>query len=68
MARRGNGPALQVRSAFEAARIAPQCLADIYERLVPIPRWRMRPATHSEPPPDLAVAVDRLGRRRAERG
>lgn len=36
MARRRTGPELQVRSAFEAARIAPQCLAEAYERKRPV--------------------------------
>jgi len=68
MARRRDGPELQVRTAFEAARIAPQCLADAYERLVPIPRRLPRPAARSEVLPGHAAAVDRPMRRRAERG
>ena len=40
---------LEVRVAFEASRIAPQCLADAYERLVPIPRRLTRKAAVSSP-------------------
>ncbi len=52
MARHGRCPELRVRSASEAARIAPRCLAGAYERLVPImssrasvstATWRLRP-------------------------
>ena len=38
MGRRGRRPELQISRAFEATRIAEQCLAEVYERLVPIPR------------------------------
>lgn len=38
MARRERRPEWQVRSAFEGTRMAEQCLAAAYERLVPIPR------------------------------
>jgi hypothetical protein len=37
MARRKTNAELEVRAAFEASRIAPQCLADAYERLVTVP-------------------------------
>ena len=38
MKRRERRPELQISRAFEATRIAAQCLAEAYERLVPIPR------------------------------
>ena len=72
MARRSKPPALITRVSFEAARIAPQCLAEAYERLVPIPRRPTRVPTRvtvaDEPRPDLAGAADQPTRRRAERG
>jgi hypothetical protein len=70
MVRRENCPELRVRSAFEAARIAPQCLASAYERLVPVPRRPLRPAAANRA--DLPVPAAEGGRpvapRRAERG
>lgn len=68
MARRNKHPGLEVRATFEAARIAPQCLADAYERLVPIPRRPTRPVVRVEAPPGPAVAADRPMHRSAERG
>jgi hypothetical protein len=69
MVRRENCPELRVRSAFEAMRIAPQCLASAYERLVPVPRRPLRSAANRA---DLPVPVAEGGRpvvpRRAERG
>ena len=38
MGRRERRPELQISRAFETTRIAAQCLAGAYERLVPIPR------------------------------
>ncbi len=43
MARRSTPPELRLQVSFEVCRIAPQCLADAYERLVPIPRRSIRP-------------------------
>jgi hypothetical protein len=57
---------LEVRIAFEASRIAPQCLADAYERLVPIPRRSTRHAAVSQPSLDPAATSPPL--RRIERG
>ena len=68
MARRSKPPELIMRVSFEAARIAPQCLAEAYERLVPIPRRPTRVTVAAEPRPDLAGAADQPTRRRAERG
>jgi|GraSoiStandDraft_46_1057282.scaffolds.fasta_scaffold1774349_1 hypothetical protein len=68
MARRSKPPELITRVSFEAARIAPQCLAEAYERLVPIPRRPTRVTVADEPRPDLAGAADQPTRRRAERG
>ena len=69
MARRDKHAELDVRASFEAARIAPQCLAGAYERLVPIPRRRpTRPVAQGEAPPGSPAAAVRPGRRRADRG
>jgi hypothetical protein len=44
-------PALTVRPAFEPHRLAPACLVDAYERLVPTPRraTRLRRPTPGHP-------------------
>jgi hypothetical protein len=68
MARRDKHSDLDVRVSFEAARIAPQCLAEVYERLVPIPRRPTRLGAHGEPLPGASAAADRPGWRRVERG
>ena len=68
MARRRTGLELQVRSAFEAARIAPQCLAEAYKRLVPILNRPTRPAACSQDLPDLMAVPERPRQRRAEGG
>jgi hypothetical protein len=68
MARRSKRPDLEVRVSFAAIRIAPQCLAEAYERLGPVPRRPTRPVVRNEPPPGSSAAADRPGRRRAERG
>jgi hypothetical protein len=68
MARRNKHPDLDVRVAFEATRIAPQCLAEAYERLVPIPRRPTRLVAHGEPLPGPSAAADRPGWRRVECG
>jgi hypothetical protein len=68
MARRRQPPEPTMRVSFEVARTAPQCLADAYERLVPIPRRPTRVTVADEPRPDLAGAADQPTRRRAERG
>lgn len=38
MGRRGRPPEMRIRCAFEATRMAAQCLTLAYEQLVPIPR------------------------------
>ena len=68
MARRNKHPDLDVRVSFEAARIAPQCLAAAYERLVPIPRRLTRPTEHHGVPPRAPAVTSRAGWRRAEHG
>lgn len=68
MARRRTGPELQVRSAFEVARIAPQCLADAYERLVPILNRPTRPAACSKDLADFVAVPEHLRHRRADGG
>jgi hypothetical protein len=67
MARRKTNAELEVRAAFEASRIAPQCLADAYERLVTVLRRPMRSTVVSEPPLGPGVAPN-PSRRRVERG
>lgn len=57
---------LEVRIAFEASRVAPQCLADAYERLIPIPRRPTRPTAVNRPSFDPAATLPPL--RRIERG
>lgn len=59
MARRKSAE-LKLRIAFEASRIAPQCLADAYERLVPIPRRPTRTTVVSQPPLDSTAAMPPL--------
>lgn len=66
MTRRGKAPDLTIRVSFEAARIAPQCLAKAYERLVPIPRRPTRPTRSAEATPGSAMAINEPMRRRAE--
>lgn len=68
MARRSKGPELEVRASFEAARIAQQCLAEAYERLVPIPRRPTRVAAPAGVPPSAASTMGQPGWRRAEGG
>jgi hypothetical protein len=57
---------LEVRIAFEASRVAPQCLADAYERLVPIPRRPTRPTAAKRSSLSPAATLPPL--RRIERG
>ena len=67
MARRNRHIELEIRVSFEAARIASQCLAEAYERLVPIPRRLPRlPATRG--PRGIVAADAQPGPRSAERG
>jgi len=67
MGRRGRPRELQIRSAFEATRTAAQCLAEAYERLVPIPR--RLPRLLATRGPRIPVVADAQPRpRSAERG
>lgn len=68
MARRSKHPELEVRTSFEAVRIAAQCLAEAYERLVPIPRRPTRQAERCEATVGPAATAGQPGRRRAEHG
>ncbi len=68
MARRNKHVELEVRISFEATRIAPQCLAEAYERLVPIPRRPTRQIECRGVPPGLSATADQPDWRRAERG
>ncbi len=68
MARRSKNPDLEVKVSFEAARIAPQCLAEAYELLVPIPRRPTRDTALTRVARGTLVAPDQPGWRRAEGG
>lgn len=68
MARRSKCPELEVRASFEAGRIAPQCLAEAYEHLVPIPRRPTRAAAPVEVPLSAASTTGQPGWRRVEGG
>ena len=68
MARRSKGLKLEVRASFDAGRIAPQCLAEAYERLVPIPRRPTRAAAPVGAPPSVASTTGQPGWRRVEGG
>ena len=68
MARRSKPAELEMRVSFEATRIAPQCLAEAYECLVPIPRRLTRPTEHHGVPPRAPAVTSRAGWRRAEHG
>ena len=65
MARRKSAE-MDVRIAFEASRMASQCLADAYERLILIARRPTRPTAVNQPPLDPAAAMPPM--RRSERG
>ena len=68
MARRKGDAELQVRTRFETARTATQCLSAAYERLVPAPPIRLiRGAARAKSLPS-AVAETVLPRRRADGG
>lgn len=66
MARRSKDPDLEVKALFEAARIAPQCLAEAYELLVPIPRHPTRDTALARVARGTLVAPDQPGWRRAK--
>jgi hypothetical protein len=66
MARRSTPPELRLKVSFEVSRIAPQCLADAYERLVPIPRRSTRPIISAATSATPAAALPM--RRRADHG
>lgn len=68
MPRRRNSPELQVSTSFEAIRIAPQCLATAYERVVPIPRRPTRLAAGLDASPRLGASDAKAIRKGAERG
>ena len=68
MARRRNGPELQVSTSFEAIRIAPQCLATAYEQAVPIPRRSMRSRASLDVSPSAEVTDAKMIRKGADRG
>ena len=46
---------LMVRRTFEPTRIAPACVVDAYERVVPIARRTIRPDRFHEPGPQLGT-------------
>lgn len=66
MARRSTPLELRLQVSFEVSRIAPQCLADAYERLVPIPRRLTRPTTTAAIPTQVLATPPK--RRRTDHG
>lgn len=68
MVRRSKHAELEIRVSFEAVRIAPQCLAEAYERLVPIPRRPMRQIEPRGARSGLSAAARQPGLRRTEHG
>jgi hypothetical protein len=66
MARRSTPPELRLQVSFKVSRIAPQCLAEAYERLVPIPRRSTRPIITAATSTTPAAALPM--RRRADHG
>ena len=54
-------PVLTVRPAFEPHRLAPACLTEAYERLVPTPRRAPRPRRPPPGHPAPSVASPRGG-------
>lgn len=66
MARRSTPLELRLQISFEASRIAPQCLADAYERLVPIPRRLIRPIVTAAIPTQAPATAPT--RRRTDHG
>ena len=64
MARRGRtgSTTLEVRSTFEARWGSPACVAQAYERVVPIPR-RRAPRAGTPPLTERAPQTQQVGRR-----
>jgi hypothetical protein len=54
MARRSKPDLLTIRVSFEVTRISRECLADAYDRLVPIKRRHLKPASKPERSKDVA--------------
>ena len=50
---------LTIRTSFEATRISGRCLAEAYERLVPITRRRLHPSQGMAPDQNAAPAMRR---------
>jgi hypothetical protein len=68
MGRRAKQAALQVLASFEPARIAAECLARAYERVLPIHRRPARSDDHRDANRGADGAKDRLAGQRGEHG
>jgi len=68
MGRRARKAASEVLVFFEPARIAAECLARAYERVLPIHHRPPRADTHKDANHRAVDAGDRRARRRSEHG
>jgi hypothetical protein len=68
MGRRERKAALEVLVSFEPARIAAECLAGAYERVLPIHRRPPRVDAHKDANHRSVVAEDRRAGQRSEHG
>jgi hypothetical protein len=64
VARRGRtgSTSLEVRITFEPSRVSPACVAQAYERVVPITR-RLAPQVRAPQPAESAPQTQQVGRR-----
>ena len=64
VARRGRtgSPPLEVRITFEPSWVSPACVAQAYERVVPITR-RLAPQARAPQPAESAPQTQQVGRR-----
>jgi hypothetical protein len=68
MGRRARKAALEVLVSFEPARIAAECLARAYERVLPIHRRPPRVDAHKDTKHRSVTAEDRRAGQRSEHG
>jgi hypothetical protein len=68
MGRRTKRAALEVLVSFEPARIAPQCLVQAYERILPVQRRSARPNGREDEYRRATAAKSRGTRRGSEHG
>ncbi len=68
MGRRARRAALEVLVSYEPARIAAECLAGAYERVLPIHRRPPRVEAHKEANHRSVAAEDRRAGQRSEHG